>query len=951
MKTLYLIDGHAMVYRAYYAFIKRPIMNTKGVDTSAIFGFTRLLMDLLRRERPTHLTIAFDPGGPTFRHKKYPPYKATRSATPEVIQASLPVVKEIAAAFRIPVLSMDGYEADDLIGTIAKQAEQKGFSVYMITPDKDYGQLVSDHVVICKPQYAGWGLETVGVQEIREKYAVERPEQIIDILALWGDASDNVPGVAGIGEVRAKKLIAEFGSVENILRRLDELPEKQREKIIASRDLLLLSKELVTIDTHVPLTWDEAAAACRRPDVERLRQLFGEYEFASLMAGLTELAAKQYAGHSPAQPVAPAQPAPQQLNLFGEPVAPAQPAPQQLNLFDEPVAPPASSPLSQLSTIATTPHRYHLVQSDDELHALLQVLQTSDLFCFDTETTGVEPMRSELVGMSFAVAAHEAWYMPAPAGREATQTLLQRFKPLFEDPMKPKVGQNVKYDILMLKQYGVEVEGFLYDTMLMHYLLDPEKRHNMTALSNTYLHYQPVEIESLIGQKGAQQRSMAQAPLEKIAEYAAEDADITWQLKSILEEELRRNNLFDLYRTIEAPLIRVLADMEFEGVKIDVQALKDCGQELQAQLVALDGDIKQMAGDPSLNISSPKQLGVALFEKLQLNSTKKTRTKQYSTDEETLQALADRHPIIPKILAFRSLRKLLSGYIESLPELVNRRTGKIHTTFNQAATSTGRLSSHNPNLQNIPIRDENGREIRKAFIAGDAQRLLLSVDYSQIELRLMAHLSEDPNMLEAFRRNEDIHAATAAKIFHQPLDCVTREQRRQAKTANFGIIYGISSFGLAQRLQIPREESRRLIEGYFATYPGVKRYMERIIESAHEHGYVSTICGRIRTLRDINSRNAAVRSAAERFAINAPIQGSAADIIKIAMIRVHGELCRRCLLSRMILQVHDELVFDVYRPEMDEVKELVQREMEQAFPLKAPLLAEMGIGRNWLDAH
>ncbi|MDR0729079.1 MAG: DNA polymerase I [Prevotellaceae bacterium] len=948
MKTLYLIDGHAMVYRAYYAFIKRPIMNTKGIDTSAIFGFTRLLMDLLRRERPTHLTIVFDPGGPTFRHKKYPPYKATRLATPEVIQASLPVVREIADAFRIPVLSMEGYEADDLIGTIAKQAEQKGFSVYMITPDKDYGQLVSDHVVICKPQYAGWGLETVGVREIREKYTIERPEQIIDVLALWGDASDNVPGVAGIGEVRAKKLIAEFGSVENMLRRLDELPEKQREKIIASRDLLLLSKELVTIDTHVPLTWNEEAAACRRPDVERLRQLFGEYEFASLMAGLTELATTQYA----AQPATPPSTPAQQLSLFGEPVAPAQPAPaQQLTLFDEPAAPPLSPSLPQLSTIATTPHLYHLAQSDDELHALLQVLQTSDLFCFDTETTGIEPMRSELVGMSFAVAAHEAWYVPVPAGREAARMLLQRFKPLFEDPTKPKIGQNVKYDILMLKQYGVEVEGFLYDTMLMHYLLDPEKRHNMTALSNTYLHYQPVEIESLIGRKGARQRSMAQAPLEKIAEYAAEDADITWQLKRILEEELRRNNLYDLYRTVEAPLIRVLAGMEFEGVKIDVQALKDYGRELQVQLIALDGDIKQMTGDPSLNISSPKQLGVALFEKLQLSSTKRTRTRQYSTDEDTLQALADSHPVIPNILAFRSLRKLLSGYIESLPELVNRRTGKIHTTFNQAATSTGRLSSHNPNLQNIPIRDENGREIRKAFIAGDAQRLLLSVDYSQIELRLMAHLSEDPNMLEAFRRNEDIHAATAAKIFHEPLDRVTREQRRQAKTANFGIIYGISSFGLAQRLQIPREESRRLIEGYFATYPGVKRYMERIIESAHERGYVSTICGRIRTLRDINSRNAAVRSAAERFAINAPIQGSAADIIKIAMIRVHDELCRRRLLSRMILQVHDELVFDVYRPEMDEVKELVQREMEQAFPLKVPLLAEMGVGQNWLDAH
>ncbi|MDR0667281.1 MAG: DNA polymerase I [Prevotellaceae bacterium] len=938
MKTLYLIDGHAMVYRAYYAFLKRPIRSSKGVDTSAIFGFTRTLMDLLRRERPTHLIVAFDPGGPTFRHKKYPLYKANRQATPEVIQASLPVVREMMEAFRIPVLSLEGYEADDIIGTIAKQAEQKGFTVYMVTPDKDYGQLVSDHIFICKPQYAGWGLDTIGVREICERYTIERPEQVIDVLALWGDASDNVPGVAGIGEVRAKKLIADFGSVENILARLPEVPEKQREKIAASRDLLLLSKELVTIDVRVPLTWSETDAARRQPDMARLRTLFGEYEFASLMAGLPALASGLPA------PAA-ATPAPtQQLNLFGEAVAPAP-----VSAPAEPGLPPA--PATTFATIADVAHRYHIAQSADEIQALLETLRRSELFCFDTETTGLEPMRSELVGMSFAVGAHEAWYVPVPAGRAAAQAFLQPFKPLFEDPNKPKIGQNVKYDILMLKQYGVEVDGFLYDTMLMHYLIDPEKRHNMTALSNAFLHYQPIEIERLIGRKGMKQGSMAQVPLEKIAEYAAEDADVTWQLKNRLEKELAQQNLLDLYKTIEAPLIRVLADMEFEGVKIDVQALQDYGKELQTQLAVLDREIKQLAGEPSLNISSPKQLGQALFEKLKLNSTKKTRTKQYATDEETLQTLADKHPIILKILTFRSLRKLLSGYIESLPELVNPRTGKIHTTFNQAATSTGRLSSHDPNLQNIPIRDENGREIRKAFIAGDAQRLLLSVDYSQIELRLMAHLSEDPNMLEAFRRNEDIHAATAAKIFREPIDRVTREQRRQAKTANFGIIYGISSFGLAQRLQIPREEARKLIDGYFDTYPGVRRYIDRLVRTAHENEQVTTLCGRIRILRDVNSRNASVRGAVERFAINAPIQGSAADIIKIAMIRVHNELRQRRLQSRLILQVHDELVLDVYRPELDEVKTLVQREMEQAMPLKVPLIAEMGAGRNWLDAH
>ncbi|MDR1406315.1 MAG: DNA polymerase I [Prevotellaceae bacterium] len=929
----YLIDGHAMIYRAYYAFIKRPIITSAGVDTSAIFGFTRLLIDMLQQEKPTHFIAVFDPGGKTFRHERYPLYKANRQETPEVIKASLPVVKEILSAFHIPVICKDGYEADDVIGTIAKQAERKGYDVFMVTPDKDYGQLVSGHIVICRPQHASSSLEKIGVSEIKAKYTIERPEQVIDVLTLWGDASDNIPGVEGIGEVRAKKLIAEYGSVENMLLHVAALPEKQRAAVEAARERLPLSKMLVTIDTHVPLEWSEEAAAVCRPDTERLKKLFAEYEFASLMPLLPVL------GGGPANPAAPAKPAAsRQLNLFGE--APVEPAP---------VAPAAV--VTDYATVSDTPHHYRIAQSEAEIKALAQALQESALFCFDTETTGLEPMQSELVGLSFSVAAHEGWYVPVPAGREAAKKMLQPLKPLFEQEDKPKIGQNIKFDILMLKQYDIEVRGFLYDTMLMHYLLDPESSHNMTALSHAYLHYQPVEIEELIGKRGARQGSMSQVPLEEIASYAAEDADITWQLKPLLENELIKNNLFDLYKTIEMPLVYVLADMEFEGVKIDVTALHEYGKEMQAQLREYDREIKELAGVPELNISSPKQLGIVLFEKLQLPHPKKTPTKQYATDEKTLQALANTHPIIAKILAFRSLHKLLSGYIETLPELVNKRTGKIHTTYNQFVTSTGRLSSNNPNLQNIPIRDENGREIRKAFIAGDAQHVLLSVDYSQIELRLMAHLSADRDMLDAFARNEDIHTATAAKIFREPLEQVTREQRRQAKIANFGIIYGISHFGLAQQLRVSREEAKKLIDGYFATYPDVKKYMDKAILLAGQKGYVTTLFGRIRKLRDIHSRNMTIRNYAQRNAINTPVQGSAADIIKIAMIKVQEQLRQRRLQSRMILQVHDELVLDVYHPELDEVKKIVQYEMENAAALKVPLLVEMGTGNNWLEAH
>ncbi len=929
-KKLYLLDGHALIYRAYYAFMRRPITNSKGVDTSAIYGFTKTLLEVIRKENPTHIAVAFDPGGKTFRHQMYADYKAHRPAAPEVIKQSCPVIIDIVKAMNIPVLIMPNYEADDVIGTVAKRAEKEGFDVYMITPDKDYGQLVSPHIFICKPQRAGDGMEVLGEKEICEKYTIARPEQVIDILTVMGDASDNVPGVDGVGEVRAKKLIKEFGSVENIYEHLEKLPEKQRLAFEAAREQLPLSKKLVTIDLDVPVPWDEESLVLEKPNTDALKKLFLEYEFASLMPYINLHAVK------------PAKEAPAE-----------KPAPKaQLSLFDQPETAVVTVNESNYQTIREVEHRYQLVQTAEQLNELLQALQQSSEFCFDTETTGVEPMRSELVGMSFAVKPHEAWYVPIPKERAEAGQLLEKFKSLFIDEKRAKIGQNIKYDILMLKQYGVEVHGFLYDTMLMHYLLEPEGRHNMSVLSKTYLDYAPVEIEELIGKKGAKQGSMSTVPPEQIAEYAAEDADVTLQLKEILEKELHQNNLFELYKTIEAPLVSVLAAMEYEGVAIDVKSLNEYGKTLQQELLKLDEEIKAMAGEPTLNISSPKQLGVILFEKLGLaEKAKLTKTKQYSTDEETLQSLADAHPIIPKILEFRSLRKLLSSYIEALPELVNPRTGRIHTTFNQFVTATGRLSSNNPNLQNIPIRDEKGREIRKAFVPRNDDYVLLSADYSQIELRLMAEMSGDRNMIDAFCSGADIHTATAAKIFHVTPEAVTKEQRSRAKTANFGIIYGISTFGLAQRLQIPRAEAKELIEGYFRTYPDVKKYMETAVEQAHEKGYVTTLFGRVRHLRDINSRNINLRNFAERNAVNAPIQGSAADIIKLAMIRIQEKIRSEKLQSRMLLQVHDELVFDIYKPELEHMKKIVKDAMEHVRKQEVPLIIETGIGKNWLEAH
>jgi DNA polymerase-1 len=939
MKKLYLLDGHALIYRVYYAFMKRPITSSKGVDTSILYGFTKMMMDLIVRERPSHFGVAFDPGGKNFRHEMYPDYKATRLPTPEVIRQSIPLLKEIIAAFNIPLLILPGYEADDVIGTIAKRAEREGFDVYMMTPDKDYAQLVSPHINVVKPRQGG-AADCIGVKEVQLLYNVQQPEQVIDVLAIWGDKADNVPGVEGVGEVRAKKLIGTFGSVENIYENLNRLPKKMREAFTAVAAQVSLSKKLVTIDTNVPVPWDEDALVVEKPDIDRLKALFMEYEFASLLPHLM-MYGRDYAG------VTAEVPAPQ----------PAVKAASdgQLDLFAQPSAPPASAEVDDrlaFQTINDIAHTYHIAQTDEEISRLLAILQHSECFCFDTETTGLDAMNAELVGMSFAVKAHEAWYVPVPSGRERAMALLQRFQPVFASS-KQKAGQNIKFDLLMLKQYGMEVTGFLYDTMLMHYLLDPESPHNMTALCRQYLNYDPEPIEALIGKKGAKQGSMADVPLEKIAEYAAEDADVTFQLKEILEEKLKETHLFELYIGIEAPLISVLAGMEYEGVRIDAASLNEYGKILQADLVALDDEIKQLAGEPTLNISSPKQLGVVLFEKLALDEKAKlTKSKQYSTDEETLQRMVGSHPIVSKILEFRSLKKLLSGYIEALPALVNSRTGRIHTTFNQFVTATGRLSSNNPNLQNIPIRDAKGREIRKAFVPrNDTDYVMLSADYSQIELRLMAHMSGDENMIEAFGSNADIHTATAAKVFHVPVGEVTKEQRSRAKVANFGIIYGISSFGLAQRLQLPRNEAKALIDGYFETYPGVKKYIDNVIEEAAGKGYVETIFGRVRHLRDIRSQNAAVRGFAQRNAVNAPIQGSAADIIKLAMITIHSRLKEGNMQTKMILQVHDELIFDVFLPELDRVKRIVQYEMEHVKRLLVPLTVEVGTGKNWLEAH
>lgn len=920
---LFLIDAYALIYRSYYAFIKNPRINSKGVNTSAIFGFINTLEDILKREQPTHIAVAFDPKGPTFRHEAFEQYKAQREETPEVIRQSVPVIKEIIQAYRIPILEVPYYEADDVIGTVAKQAASEGFEVYMMTPDKDYGQLVADHIYMYRPKFGG-DYEVLGVPEVLEKYQLTSTAQVIDLLGLMGDTADNIPGCPGVGEKTAQKLLAEFGSIENLLANTDKLKGAQKKKVEENVEQIRFSKFLATIKTDVPITFD--AAQCKRvaPDEDRLVELYTELEFKTFINRLKGESAASPASKEPAAAV--------QFDLFA-----AEPA--------------VESETSSLADIQTTPHSYYLADTAEKQIALCEQLLREKSFAFDTETEGLDPLTAALVGMSFAIREQEAWYVPVPANCEEATEIVLRLAPALQHPEIEKVGQNIKFDILALRKYGVRVKGPLFDTMIAHYLLNPELRHGMDYLAETYLKYKTVPIEDLIGPKGKKQASMRTVPIEQIKEYAAEDADVTLRLKHYFAPLLKQEDVETLFFEMEMPLIYVLAEMEATGVKLDTEALKQSSEVLSQQLIALEQSIYELAGQ-TFNINSTKQVGEILFDKLKLDEkAKKTKTGGYSTSEEVLEKIRGKHPIVGKLLEYRGIKKLLSTYIDALPALIHPETGKIHTSFNQAVTATGRLSSTNPNLQNIPVRDELGREIRKAFIADDDDCIFFSADYSQIELRLMAHLSNDPHMVEAFCSGADIHAATAAKIYGIPVEEVTSDMRRKAKTANFGIIYGISVFGLAERLGIPRAESKELIDGYFQTYPRVKEYMEESIRVAKEKGYVETLFKRKRFLPDINSHNAVVRGYAERNAINAPIQGSAADIIKLAMIHIHQQFEAEHLKSRMILQVHDELNFNVRKEEFDRVKEIVLDCMEHVLQLRVPLIADCGEGKNWLEAH
>ncbi|BEG62879.1 DNA polymerase I [Coprobacter fastidiosus] len=923
-KKLFLLDAYALIYRSYYAFIKNPRINSKGVNTSAIFGFVNTLEDVLKKENPSHIAVGFDPSGPTFRHEAYELYKAQREETPEVIRQSVPIIKEIIKAYNIPIIEVPGFEADDVIGTLAKLAEKEGFDTYMMTPDKDYGQLVSPHIFIYKPKFGGGDFEVRGVEEIKQKFSIERPEQVIDILGLMGDASDNIPGCPGVGEKTAIKLVNEFGSIENLLCCTDQLKGALRKKVEENKQQIEFSKFLATIKTDVPIIFNEKELLREAINEIRLREIFEELEFRNLADRVLGTTVNKTT---------------------------VSKTPIQASLFDVfPDENTEEEKYSILSELKTIEHDYQIIDNENKISDLITELENAEYFAFDTETTGIDPISAELVGMSFALQENKAFYVPIPTERDKANQLVNKFKNALENTNSLKIGQNIKYDYIVLRNYGITVKGKFFDTMVAHYLLQPEQRHNMDYLAEIYLKYKTVHIEELIGPKGKNQLSMRQVPIEKISEYAAEDADITLKLKNVFEKELKKEGLEPLFYSIEMPLIRVLAEMEITGVRVDTEALRQSSILLTEKVLQLEQEIYQLAGT-EFNVSSARQVGEVLFERLKIDEkAKKTKTGQYSTTEEILEKLRSKHPIVGKILEQRGVKKLLSTYVNALPELINPKTGKIHTSFNQTVTATGRLSSSNPNLQNIPIRDSEGREIRRAFIPDD-RCLFFSADYSQIELRIMADLSEDPNMIEAFTSGKDIHAATAAKIYKIPIEEVTPNMRRKAKTANFGIIYGISVFGLSDRLNIPRSEAKELINGYFETYPHIKEYMDKSIQIAREKGYVETISGRKRMLPDINSKNSIVRGYAERNAINAPIQGSAADIIKIAMVRIFDRFEKNGLKARMILQVHDELNFSVPENEIEIVEHIVKEEMENAYQLKVPLIADSGIGKNWLEAH
>ncbi|MBR6366959.1 MAG: DNA polymerase I [Bacteroidaceae bacterium] len=921
MEKLFLLDAYALIYRAYYALIRTSRINSKGLNTSAILGFVNTLEYVLNNENPTHIGIAFDPSGKTFRHEMYEPYKAQRESTPEDIKLSVPIIKKIIEAYNIPILEVAGFEADDVIGTLSHQADEKGIQTFMLTPDKDYGQLVTENVKMFRPKHTG-GYEVMGIEEVKKKFGIENTDQVIDFLGLMGDASDNIPGCPGVGEKTAQKIIGEFGSIENLLNSTEQLKGALKKKVEENKELISLSRVLATIRKDVPITLDMENLKIAKPNEEELRKLFEELEFSKLLNKVLGVKPKAV------------EKGPIQGDLFGGFATDVQEEKTE----------------SKQTTLSDIAHKYILVDNQDIEDNLLRNILSQKEVCFDTETTGTDPMNADIVGMSFSFAENEAYYVPLSQNRDEAQTTLNKFKPFFENEEIGKVGQNMKYDMLVLMNYDIKVKGKMFDTMVAHYVIQPELRHNMDYMASTLLNYTTIHIEEIIGAKGKNQKNMRDLSPNDVYEYACEDADVTLKLKNILADKLKEKECEELFYNIEMPLVPVLTKMEYDGVCLDTESLKESAKRFTEELINIEKEITELAGQ-EFNISSPKQVGEILFDKMKIvEKPKKTKTGQYVTSEEVLQSLKGKHKIVERILDYRGLKKLLSTYIEALPELINPRTGKIHTSFNQTITVTGRLSSSNPNLQNIPIRDDNGKEIRKAFIPEEGC-MFFSADYSQIELRIMAHLSGDANMIESFNEGLDIHAATAAKIYKKDVSEVTKTERSKSKTANFGIIYGISVFGLAERMMVPRAEAKELIDGYFATFPSVKEYMNKSIEVAREKMYTETIFKRRCYLPDINSGNSVVRGYAERNAINAPIQGSAADIVKVAMINIYNRFEREGIRSKMILQVHDELNFSVYPDEKEKVEQIVIEEMENAYKMKVPLKADCGWGKNWLEAH